>query len=185
MRFQSVQNDITNQEKEIAYQTGRIDVAYDKITIEATERQKGDNTLSGRITVTAREIRQEVTDTANGLQSQITQNANQIKLKVNKGDVASTINLTPQSALIKASRINLEGYVTASELEVTNANINNIVSGNTQVRLLKAVRIQGNTIEFGTCTLTYITTRGMVYNGTTVHWRTLTVDGQTIQYLGA
>lgn len=170
LRFQSVQNDITNQEKEIAYQTGRIDIAYDKITIEATERQKGDNTLSGRITVTAREIRQEVTDTANGLQSQITQNADQIKLKVNKGDVASTINLTPQSALIKASRINLEGYVTASELEATNAHINNLQSGSTAFVTMKAGSVQTGTLRVN----------GTMY----VKKETLIPDVGWIHYLG-
>lgn len=49
--------------------------------------------------------------------SSIAQTAEQIELKVSKGDIASTINLTEQSATIDASKINLTGYATFASLE--------------------------------------------------------------------
>ena len=155
-------------ENDLVVQTGRIDVAYDKITLEVSERKGADNALSSRITQTAREIRLEVED------------------KTNTASIIAGINSQSGSYVkIKAATINLSGYVTASELEAANARINNLISGSTQVRLLNVVRAKGNTLEFGTCTLTYIKTKLMVYNGTTVHWRTMNVDGNTIRYLGA
>jgi hypothetical protein len=47
----------------------------------------------------------------------------QIELKVNRDGVISAINLTPEEAKIQAAKINLEGYVTASQLSTELANI--------------------------------------------------------------
>ena len=46
-----------------------------------------------------------------------------ILLKVNKDGVIAAINLTPEEAKIQAAKINLEGYVTASQLATELANI--------------------------------------------------------------
>lgn len=46
-----------------------------------------------------------------------------ILLKVNKDGVIAAINLTPEEAKIQAAKINLEGYVTASQLSTELANI--------------------------------------------------------------
>lgn len=47
----------------------------------------------------------------------------QIELKVNRDGVISAINLTPEEAKIQAPKINLEGYVTAKQLEAELENI--------------------------------------------------------------
>ena len=141
----------------------KFKVQSDQISLEVRNRQNADSSLSAKITV----------------------NSEKIETKVSKGNISSTINQTAQGVLIRASKINLEGYVTVSDLKATNAEIENIISGKTQVRQLNAKLINGNIINCGTCTLTYITTRGIDYNGTSVHWRTLTVGEQTIRYLGA
>ena len=47
----------------------------------------------------------------------------QIELKVNRDGVISAINLTPEEAKIQALKINLEGYVTAKQLEAELENI--------------------------------------------------------------
>lgn len=47
-------------------------------------------------------------------EAQISALGESIELKVSKGDIASAINLTPQSALISAEKINLQGYLTIS-----------------------------------------------------------------------
>lgn len=49
-------------------------------------------------------------------ESSITVNADNIALKVSKNGVVSSINQTPESITISASRIDLSGYVTASQL---------------------------------------------------------------------
>lgn len=46
-----------------------------------------------------------------------------IELKVNRDGVISAINLTPEEAKIQAPKINLEGYVTAKQLEAELENI--------------------------------------------------------------
>ena len=56
----------------------------------------------------------------------------EINLKVSKNGVISAINLTSEAATIKASKINLEGYVTASQLSAEVANINKFFAGTAQ-----------------------------------------------------
>lgn len=51
-----------------------------------------------------------------GMQSNITQTAEQIELKVSYGDVISAINQSAETISINASKINLTGYITASDL---------------------------------------------------------------------
>lgn len=91
-----------------------------QIRAEVSNVQAG---LSSSITQTASQIRTEVKSTASGLQSQITQNAGNIELKVSKNGVISSINQTPESITIDASRINLTGYVTATNFSTVLANL--------------------------------------------------------------
>ncbi|MBO7662985.1 MAG: hypothetical protein J6U01_06405, partial [Clostridia bacterium] len=91
-----------------------------QIRAEVSNVQAG---LSSSITQTASQIRTEVRSTASGLQSQITQNAGNIELKVSKNGVISSINQTPESITIDASRINLNGYVTATNFSTVLANL--------------------------------------------------------------
>ena len=64
------------------------------------------------------------------------------------GDIASTINQTAQSVLIQASKINLEGYVTVSELNAVDAKIGNLTTGLTTASLLKATTLQATNFSF-------------------------------------
>ena len=52
-----------------------------------------------------------------------------IDLKVNKDGLISAINLSPEQIRIASSKVVLDGYVTASQLEVTNATITNLMAG--------------------------------------------------------
>ena len=74
------------------------------------------SSLSSSITQTASQIRSEVSSTASGLQSQITQNAGNIELKVSKNGVISSINQTSEEITINAAKINLNGYVKATDI---------------------------------------------------------------------
>ena len=61
-----------------------------------------------------------------------------ITLKVSKNDVISCINQTPESILIKASKINLEGYVTASKLSAEFATFKSSIADTFYVRALSS-----------------------------------------------
>lgn len=91
-------------------------------------------------------------------ESSIKVNADNIELKVSKNGVISAINQTAESVKISASKINLEGYVTASELSALEANFGNLTSGTTQASHLytqnltatNTVRLMGHTCQWST-----------------------------------
>lgn len=58
-------------------------------------------------------------DAIDTAESRITENASEIELKVSKNGVVSAINQTAETIKISASKINLDGYVTASNLAAT------------------------------------------------------------------
>lgn len=134
-RITSEVTDRRNADKELS---SKITQTANSITAEVKERKKADGELSGKITITAKEIRQEVKDTDKRLSASIKVNSDSIKLKVDKNGVISAINVSPESIDISASRINLTGYVTASELETTNAAITNLETGQTKATSLRA-----------------------------------------------
>lgn len=92
-----------------------IKVNADNISLEVKRASDAEGSLSSSIKATAEAIRSEVTNTANGLQSQITQNAKSITSKVSAGDIASTINQTAQAVTIDASKININGAISANK----------------------------------------------------------------------
>ena len=63
----------------------------------------------------------------------------EIELKVNKNGVISSINQTPESITISASKINLSGYVTASNLSSEIASINTSINNAVATQVLSAV----------------------------------------------
>lgn len=111
--------------------------------------------LQAQITVNADEIALRATKTyvdgqdAN-LQSQITVQAGQISLKVSSTDyngntIASLINQTATTIAISASKINLTGYVTLTNLST--AGQTTINGGNITTGTFSADRIHGGTIN--------------------------------------
>ncbi|MDD6936015.1 MAG: phage tail protein [Clostridiales bacterium] len=67
-----------------------------------------------------------------------------IELKVSKDGVISSINQTAESVKIKASRIELSGYVTASQLSALEARFDNLTSGVTQAALINTQNLMCN-----------------------------------------
>ena len=131
LRFQSVQNDIDIQTEEIAIQTGRITVAYNRIDLEVQDRRNADNELNARISIVNE-------NTIHELQLVI-------ENKTSAASIVAGINDQSGSYVkIKAATINLTGYVTVSDLNATNATIKNLVSGNTQATKLWASTILAN-----------------------------------------
>lgn len=91
-----------------------------------------------------------------GAEASIKVNSDNIELKVSKNGVISSINQTAESVKIKASRIDLSGYVTASEFSSLKADLANVTSGTVQASLLytqnltatNTVRLSGHTCSW-------------------------------------
>lgn len=129
LRIKAVQNDINNTKEEVAQQSGRIDVAYNKIEMEVEDRRREDGVLSSKITITASQIRQEVSNSISGLDSKIIQTASQIRSEVTNAVSGLQSSITQTANEIRAevsnseSRLNSKITQTASQIrsEVTNA----------------------------------------------------------------
>lgn len=129
LEIKAVQNDIKNQAEEIAIQEGRLEVTYNKITAEVTDRRNADNELNGKITVEANRITQEVTQRkadVNVLSGRITVEAGKIEQIVeavgDDGEVtAASICLAinednSTQATISANKIYLLGQTIANQI---------------------------------------------------------------------
>lgn len=131
MQIRAVQNDIARQDEEIAVQEGRIEVLYDKITMEVNDRRKADAELSGRITVQANRI-SLVVEKKNG------------KDVIKAASIIAAINDDTSSVTIEADHIDLRGYVTAEKLHATQASIDNLKSGQATATSLKTLNLSVN-----------------------------------------
>lgn len=157
-RFQVQADQITSLvEKTGVNKLGKKETLYSKVTqtessISSVVSKTGVNklgkneTLYSRITQTASSISAEVSKKVDKTtyEAYVKVTDKSIESKVSAGDIASTINQTAQSVTINASKIDLSGYVTASELEATNATITNLTSGTTTAAALKGNNIYAN-----------------------------------------
>ena len=136
--------------------------------------------LSSSITQTATQIRSEVESTASNLSSSITQQADRISLvvegtgsnaQIKTASIVAGINAQTGSYVkISADTINLSGYVTASQLNATNATIDNLVNGNTTA--LKIV--VGN----------LLCNSQMTFKSHGVYWQAVTINGINYHLMG-
>lgn len=186
MEIKAVQNDIKRQDKEIAIQEARITVNYNKITQEVTDRRNADAVLNSSITQTSSQITAEVNRASaaeNSLSGRIQVNANKVALVVTEfdgGDVVNSASIVAgindhsgQSGSyvkIKADTINLSGYVTASDLAVTNAHIENLVNGRSTI--VKAI--------IGAA---YINS-SLTFKQHGVYWQGVTINGISYHFMG-
>ena len=87
------------------------------------------------ITQTVDSLNSKVTaqgNKVNSLESEINQTAEEISLKVSKNEIISAINLSSESIDISSDKINLTGYITATDLRTggaTTINGSNITTG--------------------------------------------------------
>lgn len=122
-----------------------------------TELKNAKEGLESSITQTAAQIRTEVSIADQNLQSQITQNAGQIELRVRKDGVISSINMSPESIVLNANRIDLQGLVNAQELitkfatiatlNATTANLNNVIAQKATITDLNATNLRVQNLE--------------------------------------
>ena len=144
----------TNAEGQMS---SRITQTADAITAEVTRATTAEGQMSTRITQTADAIELKANQTAldatnsrvASAEATLTVQAGQISSKVSETDfngntIASKINQTATTVEISASKINLSGYVTASQLEATDAKITNLTSGNATASALYANAIRAN-----------------------------------------
>lgn len=140
-----------------------ITVQADRITQEVSDRQNGDSNSTSLIEQTATSIRSEVStettrldgrvDSANSL---ISQQAGEILLRVRKDGVISSINQTAEVVRITASKIDLQGAVTISDLnptvssKITKLDSNGIYTGTLTADKVISGILSGVTINVGT-----------------------------------
>ena len=93
------------------------------------------------------------TRTTENLSSRITQTESEINLRVEKGNVISSINQTAEAITIDASKVNLNGYVTLSGLSgdgTTNINGANIKTGTIDASRVNVTNLNASNIKTGT-----------------------------------
>ena len=116
---------------------------------------------------------QETVDTLTGrvstAEATLTVQAGQISSKVSKDGVISEINQSAESVVIKASKINLSGYVTASQLEAEIANIKITDSSYITTAGLSTQSMDAN----------YVDTNTLAVGGTQAKWKEITVVTDT------
>lgn len=148
---------ITQTESEIALEAYRLD-----------QRIDGNTANIARLSITADQIESVVAknnydsvgDLLESYYSQITQNADNILLRVAKTDyngetIASLINIGTNDILIQANRINLSGYVTASQLSAELATFQKNFTANASIMILElgTLRYRGHEVSLKTKTV--------------------------------
>lgn len=119
-------------------------------------------------------------------ESAIQVNAENIELKVSKKGVISAINLTPEEAVISASKINLNGYVTASQLSAEITTLKNGIADELYVGNLSCGSFQFKSAAISMKRATFLTSStSLTVNSTggTVTGVTLNKKTDTIYYL--
>lgn len=176
-------------------------VQSNRITAEVNERTAMGNTLSSRITQTSNQISLEVSERkamGASLQGKIDVQANKIGLVVTQKDGHDVVNAasivlginnqdkTSQSYVdIQADKINLSGYVTASQLNATNAEITNLKTGATTAAHLKATIISASNLEiYQRGEVVIPSSADFKVFGYGVSFKTITINGSTYHLLG-
>lgn len=152
------------------YLTSILNVTADGIRQQVQNIKEG---LESSIEQTATQIRSEVKNTKEGLQSSITQNAENIELKVSKNGVISAINQTAESIEISASRIDINGIVSALQalsIRVQNLTVDGDISCNDAVT---AGSFQGDETIVDDISCDSISVSEI--NGRNVSWKTASI----------
>ena len=130
--------------------SAKIDITSEHLSTEFNKKIYGENEdgsggiyhdYTSKIEQTAEQLTSSYTDLVNDTKtditteytSEITQTAEsintEVRKKVGKTEIISSINQTAETIQINAQKIDLSGYVTATQLAATNANITNLRTG--------------------------------------------------------
>lgn len=150
-----IEAEVTERKAEGQELSSRITQTSKAIDLEVTNRKEADSKLSGRITVNSNKVSLVVTETGG-------------RYVINTASIVAGINEDHGSYVkIQADTINLSGYVTAEQLRVTQAEINNLKSGNTTATTLKAQNLYATVaFHYGSHTVVAypLTISGTQYN---------------------
>lgn len=135
-----------------------IDGANAAIALKASQEEVGK--LTGRIT---------------DAEAALTVQAGQISTKVSAGGVASAINQTAQSVLISAAKIDLRGYVTADQLDVKIADIQDGWATSLRTGRLSCDGIAGGEADFDELTCGGLTATELKVGSHAASWLSKTV----------
>jgi len=139
----AIQTEVTRATTAEGSLSSRITQTADAISAEVTRATGAEGLLSGRITVASDKVSLVVKENAG-------------EYVVDSASIVAGINSQTGSYVeIKAKYIDLDGYVTASELNATNATIDNLTSGRTTASTLAAGTIRASDIYFATHKLRY------------------------------
>ena len=153
-------NNLPGGYQSIMQYSSQVKQTADSVSAEVTAARDGQASLSARFSVQAAAISSKVSST-----------------DYNGNTIASLINQTATTITLSASKIDLSGYVTASELSTQKARIDNLVGG-TRVDALSA-----STVSAGT----------LMVNGSGAYWLSLrdssggavtAAGGRSVQILG-
>jgi len=147
-------NTIAVQGVELASLKTRVD----EISASVTDG----NNAAASLVIQANRIAQKVSDIQNETSASFEVMADSINAKVAKGEIISEINQTAEAVKIKAEKINLEGYVTASELAALNAQISNLTAGITTASWIRAENLDASIMA---------DIKAMRLDGKTLGWR--------------
>ena len=165
MRIRAVQNDLNNTKEEVAVQEAQIEVAYNRITQEVTDRRNADSTLQGRITVEANRITQEVTERqrdAETLSARITVEAGRITQEVSDrrssyANLDSRIVQTASEITAEVSRASAAEGALSSRITVNANQIELKVSKNGVISAInqtaESIKISASKIELDGTTI--------------------------------
>lgn len=115
------------------------------INQKAAEIQLGVNQTLSNYSTTA-EMNSAITITANQINSEVRQ-------KVGNNEIISKINQTPETITINASKLNLQGYITATDLSGSGSTVingSNITTGTINGNNVNVTNLNGSNITAGT-----------------------------------
>ena len=142
-----------------------------------SEVNSANSAIYSNISQTATQIRSEVTNSVNGLSSRITQNADKVSIVVDDNKNLKTASIVAgingqegSYVKIRADKINLTGYVTASQLSALEADITNLTTGRTTASYLKGSYISASS--------------GFYFKSHTIQAKTITINNTTYHLLG-
>ena len=153
---------------------GRISLKADKTVTDELEKRISSaeieiDAASASIALKANKTTVDaLTGRVSNAEATLTVQAGEISTKVSKDGIISSINQTAEDVTISASKINLSGYVTASQLSALRADFDNLVSGSATASRIHATSLQvTNTLTAG----------NISWNGRTLDYRVVSING--------
>jgi phage minor structural protein len=133
----AIQTEVTRATTAEGSLSSRITQTADAISAEVTRATDAEGLLSGRITVASDKVSLVVKE-------------NQGEYVVDSASIVAGINSQTGSYVeIKAKYIDLDGYVTATELNAQKARIDNLLSGTTEASELRASSLRASNARLG------------------------------------